>query len=96
MASQGNRVNGDSYAGILVVGEIADGNKDNHSIEEEIGPNYTGEDRDERGPGRDNGMQNSQGAAGTTGTGDDGGDGPSGLGENNDDDFYSSPSMYIS
>ncbi|KAG0635010.1 hypothetical protein HOY80DRAFT_1004650 [Tuber brumale] len=53
MAAQGNRSNQSSFAGLLVVAIPAVEDLD-HFVEEEIGPDYNGEDEDERQLGRDN------------------------------------------
>ena len=59
MMAQGNRPKEDSYAGLLVVA-IAAREDGEHGVEEEIGPDYTGEDEDEREPGRGNRHGNSR------------------------------------
>ncbi|CUS07052.1 unnamed protein product [Tuber aestivum] len=58
MAAQGNRPNQSSFAGLLVVAIPAVEDLD-HFVQEEIGPDYTGEDEDERELGRDNRPSNS-------------------------------------
>jgi len=66
MMAQGNRPNEDAFAGLFV--EAISARADyNHLVEEEIGPDYTGED--ERGPGSNNRPRN-------TGRGNNG-EGPS-------------------
>ena len=59
MMPQGNRPNAGSFVGLLVVGIAAERDQ-NHGISEEIMPDYTGEDEDEREPGRGNRPGNSR------------------------------------
>jgi hypothetical protein len=59
MMAQGNRPNEGSYAGLLVVAVAATEDSE-HGVEEEIGPDYTGEDEDERELGRGNRHGNSR------------------------------------
>jgi len=51
MMAQANRPNEDTFAGLLVVAIDAESNE-NHGVDEEIGPDYTGEEEDEREPRR--------------------------------------------
>jgi len=50
---QANRSNEDTFAGLLVVAIDAESD-DNHGVEEEIGTDLTGEEKDEREPPRNN------------------------------------------
>ena len=59
MMAQGNRPNADSFVGLLVVAMAAESDQ-NHGVSEEIMPDYTGEDEDEREPGRGNRPGNSR------------------------------------
>ena len=59
MMAQDNRPNAGSFVGLLVVGIAAECDQ-NHRISEEIMPDYTGEDEDEREPGRGNRPGNSR------------------------------------
>ena len=53
MMAQGNGPNTDFFVGLLVVAMAAESDQ-NHGVSEEIMPDYTGEDEDEREPGRGN------------------------------------------
>ena len=68
MMAQGNRPKAGSFVGLLVVGIAAESDQ-NYRILEEIMPDYTGKDEDEREPGRGNRPGNSRP--------EDGGEGPS-------------------
>ena len=59
MMAQGNRPKAGSFVGLLVV-DIAAESDQNHEVSEEIMPDYTGEDQDEREPGRGNRPGNSR------------------------------------
>ena len=53
MMAQANHPNKGTFAGLLVV--VIDAESDeNHGVEEEIGPDYTGEEEDEWEPRRNN------------------------------------------
>ena len=49
--AQGNRPNADSCDGLLVVAIAAESDQ-NHKVSEEIMPDYTSDDENEREPGR--------------------------------------------
>jgi len=53
MMVQGNRPKEGTFAGLLVVAIDAESDE-NHGVEEEIWPDYTGEEEDEREPRRNN------------------------------------------
>jgi len=53
MMAQGNRPNEGTFAGLLVVAIDAESDE-NHWVQEEVGPDYTGEEEDEREPPRNN------------------------------------------
>ena len=59
MMAQDNRPNADSFVGLLVVAMAAESDQ-NHGVSEEIMPDHTGEDEDEREPGRGNRPGNSR------------------------------------
>ena len=59
MMAQGNRPKAGSYVSLLVVGIAAEYDQ-NHGVSEEIMPDYTGEDENEREPGRGNRPGNSR------------------------------------
>jgi len=57
MMAQANRTNEGTFACLLVVAIDAESDE-NHGVEEEIGPDYTGEEEDEREPRRNNHPEN--------------------------------------
>jgi len=57
MMAQAKRPNEGTFAGLLVVAIDAESDE-NHGVEEEIGPDYTGEEEDKREPRRNNRPEN--------------------------------------
>jgi len=57
MMAQANRPNEGIFDGLLVVAIDAESHE-NHGVEEEIGPDYTGKEEDEREPRRNNRPEN--------------------------------------
>jgi len=57
MMAQANCPNEGTFAGLLVVAIDAESDE-NHGVEGEIGPDYTGEEEDEREPRRNNRPEN--------------------------------------